>query len=581
MVQDQDSETLSNVVNFPLGCGALTSPPITLHDRLYSWRHRVESGEGSLWELVEREMRATPRGALELVGMLVNLPVLHMAELHAIKPDFTAYPHSDAVRTNCLIARDGGRLIGVVSDPFDAELQSALEVTLGTMVDWHLAHPADLLACLYLHVSKQRIVDSAARKYDSHFRFAPVSVFSENLSTLPECKAVSGLVDLILRDAVRSAATAIHIEAGEQGLRLAYRINGLLGERSTVFDKEWADRIVEQIRVMAGVPQSASLFPHTGRFQVPVEGREVHFEVSIVQTPVVKDVVIRVLNKIAAISNETSGSLEGIGFDASTATSIRRLISEPGGLVLVAGSTGSGKTTTMRAMLRELSGRPGKIVSVEDHVETCLPDIVQIQANGRDDISREQALLAAAAHDADTIVLPSIDSAAVARQAIDRALSGQRVVAGIMANNVFDALARLDLMGVDPRAIGSALQGVLSLRLVRLVCMACAVPDRAAEDVLKASTAHVDLSMSPSPLRGQGCEHCAGTGYKGVRPIGEVMHFNDELREAVVARASIRQLRVLAKKGGMRCMRDLAHVLASRGKTTLEEVNRAVGYGSW
>jgi len=242
--------------------------------------------------------------------------------------------------------------------------------------------------------------------------------------------------------------------------------------------------------------------------------------------------------------------------------------------VLVTGPTGSGKTTTLYAALSEGMTGAEKVVTIEDPVEYQLAGVLQIPVNEKKGLTFARGLRSILRHDPDKIMVGEIRDPETAQIAIQSALTGHLVFTTVHANSVFDVLSRFSHMGVDPYALCSALNGILAQRLIRIVCTQCAEQVTPSRVLLEESDIPPAVAADFHFRMGRGCKHCRGSGYRGRRAIGELLVLNDELREAIVARAPVRQLKELAIKSGSRFMRVSAIALVKQGLTTLEEVNR-------
>jgi general secretion pathway protein E len=266
-------------------------------------------------------------------------------------------------------------------------------------------------------------------------------------------------------------------------------------------------------------------------------------------------------------------SIEHLSFGADEARFIRRMAQMPYGLFLVTGPTGSGKTTTLYGVLTEVNTGLDKIITIEDPVEYQVPDILQIPVNEAKGLTFARGLRSILRHDPDKIMVGEMRDAETAQIAIQAALTGHQVFATVHANNVFDVIGRLSTMQVDPYNLVSALNGVLAQRLLRQVCPACTAPDsvdpkRLADAALPATAAGWSF------VRGIGCAHCRGTGYRGRRAIAQTLAMDVDLRSLIAERASPARLRAAARERGLRTLRDAALALVAAGVTTLEEANR-------
>jgi general secretion pathway protein E len=287
-----------------------------------------------------------------------------------------------------------------------------------------------------------------------------------------------------------------------------------------------------------------------------------------------EDAVLRILDK-QALTDELQGlRLDALGFEAEVVRRLRRLSELPHGMLLVTGPTGSGKTTTLYAAISETNTGLDKIVTIEDPVEYQLPGVLQIPVNEKKGLTFARGLRSILRHDPDKIMVGEIRDPETAQIAIQSALTGHLVFTTVHANNVFDVLGRFAHMQADAYALVSALNGILAQRLVRIVCEQCAEPERPSLEVIGQSGLP-PASVSDWRFRaGRGCAHCRGTGYRGRRAIGELLVLDDELREAIVARAPARRLKELALAGGSKLLRSAALELVQQGVTTLLEANR-------
>ena len=243
-------------------------------------------------------------------------------------------------------------------------------------------------------------------------------------------------------------------------------------------------------------------------------------------------------------------------------------------MLLVTGPTGSGKTTTLYGALTEIHDGKSKIITIEDPVEYQLPGILQIPVNEKKGLSFAKGLRSILRHDPDKIMVGEIRDAETAEIAVQSALTGHLVLTTVHANNVFDALGRFTHLGIDPYSFVSALNGIWAQRLMRINCPHCSVASPpSAEDV-----AH--FRLGPDEVEGfkfrvgTGCGDCRGTGYKGRRAVAEILTLTDEIRELIIDKAPIRQVKALARQQGTRTLRESAMALARAGETTLAEVNR-------
>ena len=461
-----------------------------------------------------------------------------------------------------------------MGDPFDSDLQAWAEQRVAARFSWCLAHPADVAAYLARHEETLRAMDgllpSADRGAGARNGAADLSFKSISEDTSPVVK----LVHSTLYDALKASVSDIHLETTPGGLAIRYRIDGVLTAVGSLAGLELAEQVISRIKVMAELDIAERRMPQDGRFKVSVQGREVDFRVSIMPSIFGEDAVLRILDK-QTLSDQIKGlRLDYLGFDEHTLAQLRRLASEPYGMLLVTGPTGSGKTTTLYAAITEINHGQDKIITIEDPVEYQLPGVLQIPVNEKKGLTFARGLRSILRHDPDKIMVGEIRDPETAQIAVQSALTGHLVFTTVHANNVFDVIGRFIHMGVDPYSFVSALNGIMAQRLLRVSCPHCADADQPDARLLAESGISAEQARDMTFRAGHGCGHCRGTGFKGRRAIGEILCLNDEIREAIIARQPIRVIREAARRNGTRFLRDIALEMVGRGETTLKEINR-------
>jgi general secretion pathway protein E len=495
-------------------------------------------------------------------------------ELNTMQPAFDILPSAEAAKRRCVVVREEGRLLAVISDPFDASLRPWLEARVPGTLEWAMVPRADISAFIARHEQTLRAMDSAINveqpDTDAEGGFENLSLASISLDSSPIVK----LVHSTLFDALRAGASDIHLETRASGLVIRYRIDGVLLQIATVGGAETSEQVISRIKVMSELDIAERRVPQDGRFKVAIDGRPIDFRVSIIPSVFGEDGVLRILDK-QSITDQMNGlRLDGLGFDGAIIAALRRLSAQPYGMLLVTGPTGSGKTTTLYAAISETNSGSDKIVTIEDPVEYQLPGVLQIPVNEKKGLTFAKGLRSILRHDPDKIMVGEIRDPETAQIAIQSALTGHLVFTTVHANSVFDVLSRFVHMGVDAYSFVSALNGILAQRLIRINCTQCSESQAPAAELLRES------GIEPADYRsfefrfGRGCAHCRGSGYRGRRAIGEILVLNDELREAIVNRAPVRQLKEMAVKAGVRFIRNAAIDLVRSGETTIEEINR-------
>jgi type IV pilus assembly protein PilB len=379
-------------------------------------------------------------------------------------------------------------------------------------------------------------------------------------------RQVIEFVDTMISQAVEEKASDIHLEPDEHVMRVRFRIDGILREISTQ-PPIVHNAVVSRIKVLSELDIAERRLPQDGRFQANAKGHAIDLRVSTFPTVHGENVVLRILDKRNAML-----ALEDLGFERDERVVMERLISKPNGILLVTGPTGSGKTTTLYAVLQKINKPEVNIQTLEDPVEYLLPMIRQTQVNEEIGLTFARGLRALVRQDPDVIMVGEIRDQQSAEIAIRSSLTGHLVLSTIHTNDAVGALARLIDMGIDPFLLASSLLGVVAQRLVRRICSQCknefAVPEQSLKSL------NIQLNGDEKWYRGDGCETCNQTGYRGRVGVYEILEFSRGLRNAVMEGKSLETIREIAKKSGMCSLRDSALDKARQGLTTVEEVLR-------
>lgn len=375
------------------------------------------------------------------------------------------------------------------------------------------------------------------------------------------------LVNLLIAQAVRDRTSDIHIEPEPEKLRIRFRIDGILHEVPSP-PKSLEAAIISRIKVMANLDIAESRIPQDGHFKLNVDGKEIDVRVSTLPTINGENVVMRILDT----TNVLLG-LEKLGFSPDSLEMFRRAISHPYGMILTTGPTGSGKTTTLYSALMELNTIDKHIVTIEDPVEYRLPLIRQVQINPKAGLTFASGLRSILRHDPDIIMVGEIRDLETATIAVQAALTGHLVFSTLHTNDAPSAITRLDNMGVEPFLIAASLVAVMAQRLVRRICPECKESYPAPESVIKRFGLY-KYGKNIILYKGKGCDACKGTGYKGRIGIFEIMLIDDEIREMIVNRRSLVEIRQKAQEKGMKLLFEDGVQKALQGITTLEEVSR-------
>ena len=512
------------------------------------------------------------------LGARLGLPVMNLADMLAVRPAFDIVPLSQALQRHCALLHGAdGALVGVVSDPFDLDLRVWLNARASspTPLPFALALRDDLQAYLAKQEETARAIDHVVSGDGDNAGSDRTSTRLSFASVAEGASPAVKLVNSTLYDALKAGASDIHLESTATGLAIKYRVDGVLDHAASARGTDLAEQAISRLKVLAELDIAERRIPQDGSFRVEAAGRDIDLRVSIMPSIHGEDAVIRILDKRAMIEAYGALTLEALGFDPASLVSLRALAREAYGMLLVTGPTGSGKTTTLYAALTEIHDGREKIITIEDPVEYQLPGILQIPVNEKKGLTFAKGLRSILRHDPDKIMVGEIRDRETAEIAVQSALTGHLVLTTVHANNVFDVFGRFNHMGIDPYAFVSALNGIWAQRLMRVNCPHCREDAPTPDDAELASVGLTRADVADFRfMRGKGCPHCRGSGYKGRRSIAEILILNDELRELVVDKRPIRQIKAAAHANGTRSLRHAALMLVRAGDSTLEEVRR-------
>jgi general secretion pathway protein E len=558
-----------------LDAHAMLVPEPIPPEALVSAREEAQRAGRAMIEVLDEQLGLAPAQFLARIAATVHYPEVGLSELSACAPAFDAISYANSVKRGCVALRDGaGRLFVCAADPFDPDLQSWAADRVMEPFSWTVAYFRDLGAYLAQHEATLLALDSvtAAEPHAGAFTSDAEDLSLRSISE--DTSEVVRLVRSTLRDALKAGASDIHMETVASGLVIKFRIDGTLTHVKSIHDAAQAEQAISRVKILSELDISERRVPQDGRFKALAEGREIDFRVSIMPSIFGEDAVIRLLDKQALIDRLQKLSLDSLGFDANTIKLVRRLASEPYGMLLVTGPTGSGKTTTLYAAISEINNGQDKIITIEDPVEYQLPGVLQIPVNEKKGLTFAGGLRSILRHDPDKIMIGEIRDAETANIAVQSALTGHQVFTTVHANNVFDVIGRFMHMQVDLYSFISALNGILAQRLVRLNCPRCSEPVVPDAELLADSGITAAAAGSFDFRAGRGCGYCRGSGYRGRKAIAETLTLTDEIRELLSAREPIRRIKEVAKRDGTRFLRESALDSVRLGESTLQEINR-------
>ena len=563
---------------------AINRSDLTATD-LHQIRNAARLAQTPLLTALAAHLKTGQRDAGRWLAAHFALEFWDSAHLSAMRPCLQAWPLARAQQLRVVLvtpestpteaeAAQGETRYAVVTDPFDTDLSIQLERAAGQAVTTVLATAEDVHAYLNQQELLLRAVDSFTQ---TPAGLAETTSNIEVLSLANLAEAGSPAVKLVnstLYDALRAGASDVHLETTPAGLTVKYRIDGVLDEITQVSGRAVAEQAISRLKVLSDLDIAERRVPQDGSFQVRALERLIDLRVSIMPSIHGEDAVIRILDKQAMIEAHGKLSLDALGFHADALATLRELMNAAYGMLLVTGPTGSGKTTTLYAALSETQTGREKIITIEDPVEYQLPGVLQIPVNEKKGLTFARGLRSILRHDPDKIMVGEIRDRETAEIAVQSALTGHLVLTTVHANNVFDVFGRFTHMGLDPYALVSALNGIWAQRLLRLNCPHCSQTYLPAQAELERAGLDTVEATGYRFTKGTGCGDCRGTGYKGRRAIAEFLVLDDELREMIVQRQPVRQIKEVARGKGTRSLLEAALDVVREGATTLEEVRR-------
>ena len=378
-------------------------------------------------------------------------------------------------------------------------------------------------------------------------------------------------VNLLVSQAIQDKASDIHIEPGEQSLRVRYRIDGVLHEMPSA-PKSIQSGVISRLKIMSDIDIAERRKPQDGRMSVSHGGRKIDLRVATLPTVWGEKVVMRILD-----NSTTSMNLRDLNLLAHNFEAYKTAYSKPYGMILVTGPTGSGKSTTLYTTLNSVSRPEINVITVEDPVEYRMTGINQVQVNPKAGLTFASALRSILRSDPDVVLLGEIRDHETAQIAIEAALTGHLVLSTLHTNDAPSAITRLTEMGIEPFLVGSALDCVVAQRLARHLCERCKAPDARTAEELAHLRFPVDL-QHPLPMlfKPNGCANCSNTGYRGRIAVHEVMTVSEEIERLCVARASSAEISRAALDQGMVALRNDGWAKVCLGLTSIEEILRVV-----
>ncbi len=529
----------------------------------------VVEGRESLLQVLSKLGLVGERDLAETIAAVLNIPL-------AATTDYPECPLlEDRLSLRFLrearlvpIANTPDGLVVAMADPLDHYAEEALALVIGRPILRRVAVPAELEAALdRLYGGDASEAPEASDSADLTGEFDTLDTDVERLRDLASEAPVIRLVNQIVSRAVEARASDIHLEPGESGLKVRFRIDGLLREVE-VLPRRLRPAVISRVKIMAKLDIAERRLPQDGRIKLAVRGTPLDLRVAVTPSLHGEAAALRLLHR-----ESVALDFGALGIGGPNLSALLRILARPHGIILVTGPTGSGKTTTLYAALSRLNTPERKILTVEDPIEYQLDGVTQIQVQPSIGLDFAGVLRSLLRHDPDVMMVGEIRDRETAEIAVQSALTGHLVLSTLHTNSAAGSITRLIDMGIPEYLLASTLTGAMGQRLVRTLCPDCREPYQALPEF--ARELGLDRLAGSGPVclwRPRGCEICHGTGYRGRTTISEVMVANESLRRLILNRADARELNRAAVADGMTAMFDDGAEKALAGTTTIEEV---------
>jgi len=534
-----------------------------------AWQVAVDNGsQDSFLTFLARELGMAEDVFLQRLAAGLNWPFLELAKLSMESEARGRISTKVAFQYNVLptAMRDGAVQVAV-SNPFDTAMLNAVRYDARGPVEFALAPRVEIEKAL------KKYYGVGAETLDEMDDDAPLDLelpIDKEITEGEQEASVIKFVNQVIWEAYKDRATDIHLEPQEDELRIRYRIDGILHQTPMPPQlKRFQAALISRIKVMSGMNISEKRLPQDGRINVRIKGEEIDIRVSTVPTVYGESVSLRLLSR-----GKIFLSLDKLGFAPVDEAAIREIIVKPHGILLVTGPTGSGKSTSLYAMLSTINSIQKRIITVEEPVEYELKGINQIAVRPEIGLTFAMGLRHILRQDPNVIMVGEIRDLETAEIAIRAALTGHLVFSTLHTNDAPSAFTRLIDMGIEPFLVASSVEGIMAQRLVRTICPVCKTEQKVERGYLKKIGFPEHLVDTTRFMRGVGCEACRQLGYQGRLAIYELLVLNEALRPLVLSRAASSTIAQKAIEQGMRTLRDDGWNKVRNGITTIEEVLR-------
>ena len=520
---------------------------------------------GKLGEILVSQGIVTAEDMAEVYSIQMNLPLVDLKK-NTAQADALKLVPEDMARKYTLVPFSivNDALVVVMAYPDNIRAIRDVRAQTAKRIEVALGVPSDIERAIDISYRSSSEIEKQVSQFTEPVKEETV-LTSKAIANTP----IAQSLDLLIKQAVRDRASDIHLEPNEHGLRIRYRIDGIL---HNMFSLPVAAHVplLSRIKILAEMNIAEQRRPQDGQFSIKMGNREVDVRAATMSTAYGERVTLRILDKSLSLL-----TLSEIGFRSDMLKKFQALLKSPYGLILVGGPTGSGKTTTLYASINEIDRDANNILTIEDPIEYTFPDISQTQVNPKAGVTYAGGLRAIVRHDPDIILVGEIRDRDTAETAVQAALTGHLVLASIHANDAVSMVFRLMDLGVESYLISSTLAGLISQRMIRRICPYCSAPS---ELTMEERVAYSSVMGDETDTfrAGTGCKTCANTGYRGRTGVFELLVMSEKLRRLVLTNVSADDIRTEAIAEGMVTMKRDGMLKVKEGITSVSEVVRSV-----
>ncbi len=544
------------------------------HEDILKAKERSKAEEVGIVDALILMGRVSQKDVSKALASQFNMDMIELAEYRVPDDIIALVPKHVARRYKIVpVGKHENTLTVAISDPMDVDTVDSLRYILRMNVEPVIATKTDIENSITRYYgSADDTVENMLQEItegEVDFGLPTNKAAQTKLEDIAETDAdapIIKLVGLVIMEAYRNRASDIHIEPLEKRLRVRYRIDGVLQEVDNP-PKRLQASIISRLKIMSNMSIAEKRVPQDGRIQIPVMGRTLDLRVSCLPTNHGESIVMRILDKTSLLLG-----LGDLGFFSDDQETMSKIINMPDGVFLVTGPTGSGKTTTLYGCLNEINKPDRKIITVEDPVEYQLGGINQVQVNADINLTFAAALRSILRQAPNVIMIGEIRDLETANIAVQAALTGHLVFSTLHTNDAPSAVTRIVDMGVKPFLVASAVKAIMAQRLIRKVCPKCRVPYMPTDYEMEVLKLNPDEMKNATMVRGNGCNECSRTGYRGRMGIYEIFSVDDEVRRLIYEKVPSNVIRARARELGMRTLREDGVRKIMAGITTPEEV---------